>query len=385
MTLKNRTRIGIIGSGFIANGLRYAIDNQPDMEVSHMLTRRNLRDFSEGDLFTNSISELIETSQLIVEAAGDPIYGTDMILAAFSAGLPVVTMDSELQITCGTYLSTKGYLTEAEGDQPGALAALNREALAMGFRPLVYGNLKGFLNHNPSPQDMRYWAEIQGISLDQVTAFTDGTKLQIEQALVANGLGATIARQGLLGFTSEEVEEGSYRLAAEASRIGHPISDYLLSQPGAPRRLPAGVFITGENDPYQIPALKYLKMGEGPFYTLLRNYHLCHLEIPKTIREVINGEDPLLTNGTKPTISVVAIPKVRLEAGTRIDQALGSFLIRGEAILIQSMPNHLPIGLMRNAVIRHAIEPGQLLMMEDVEIPETQALHAWQFSLEQAL
>lgn len=385
MTLKNRTRIGIIGSGFIANGLRYAIDNQPDMEVSHMLTRRNLRDFSEGDLFTNSISELIETSQLIVEAAGDPIYGTDMILAAFSAGLPVVTMDSELQITCGTYLSTKGYLTEAEGDQPGALAALNREALAMGFRPLVYGNLKGFLNHNPSPQDMRYWAEIQGISLDQVTAFTDGTKLQIEQALVANGLGATIARQGLLGFTSAEVEEGSYRLAAEASRIGHPISDYLLSQPGAPRRLPAGVFITGENDPYQIPALKYLKMGEGPFYTLLRNYHLCHLEIPKTIREVINGEDPLLTNGTKPTISVVAIPKVRLEAGTRIDHALGSFLIRGEAILIQSMPNHLPIGLMRNAVIRHAIEPGQLLRMEDVEIPETQALHAWQFSLEQAL
>lgn len=383
--MKNRTRIGIIGSGFIANGLRYAIDNQPDMEVSHMLTRRNLRDFSEGDLFTNSISELIETSQLIVEAAGDPIYGTDMILAAFSAGLPVVTMDSELQITCGTYLSTKGYLTEAEGDQPGALAALNREALAMGFRPLVYGNLKGFLNHNPSPQDMRYWAEIQGISLDQVTAFTDGTKLQIEQALVANGLGATIARQGLLGFTSEEVEEGSYRLAAEASRIGHPISDYLLSQPGAPRRLPAGVFITGENDPYQIPALKYLKMGEGPFYTLLRNYHLCHLEIPKTIREVINGEDPLLTNGTKPTISVVAIPKVRLEAGTRIDHALGSFLIRGEAILIQSMPNHLPIGLMRNAVIRHAIEPGQLLRMEDVEIPETQALHAWQFSLEQAL
>lgn len=383
--MKNRTRIGIIGSGFIANGLRYAIDNQPDMEVSHMLTRRNLRDFSEGDLFTNSISELIETSQLIVEAAGDPIYGTDMILAAFSAGLPVVTMDSELQITCGTYLSTKGYLTEAEGDQPGALAALNREALAMGFRPLVYGNLKGFLNHNPSPQDMRYWAEIQGISLDQVTAFTDGTKLQIEQALVANGLGATIARQGLLGFTSAEVEEGSYRLAAEASRIGHPISDYLLSQPGAPRRLPAGVFITGENDPYQIPALKYLKMGEGPFYTLLRNYHLCHLEIPKTIREVINGEDPLLTNGTKPTISVVAIPKVRLEAGTRIDHALGSFLIRGEAILIQSMPNHLPIGLMRNAVIRHAIEPGQLLRMEDVEIPETQALHAWQFSLEQAL
>ena len=108
-------------------------------------------------------------------------------------------MDAELQITSGTYLSTLGVLTEAEGDQPGALAALHREALAMGFRPLVYGNLKGYLNHQPKLEDMQYWAQFQGISLDQVTAFTDGTKLQIEQVLVANGLGATIACRGCWG------------------------------------------------------------------------------------------------------------------------------------------------------------------------------------------
>lgn len=383
-SLKNQTSVGIIGTGFIATGLMRALHHQPDMVVSKVLTRRDLNTLTSSVPYTNDIDDLIENSQVIVECAGDPIYGTDIIARALEASLPAVTMDAELQITSGTYLSTLGVLTEAEGDQPGALAALHREALAMGFRPLVYGNLKGYLNHQPKLEDMQYWAQFQGISLDQVTAFTDGTKLQIEQVLVANGLGATIACRGLLGYTSADVSEGSYRLAAEAKNMGQPISDYLLSQPGSPK-LPAGVFISGEHDPLQAAALKYLKLGDGPYYTLLRNYHLCHLEIPKTIREVMNGGQVLLDNSRKPTTSVVAITKTPLIAGQRIKQALGSFEVRGEAILIDSMPDHLPIGLMRNVVMKHDVAPGQTLSMDDVEIPETLALKAWQHTLEKAL
>lgn len=377
--------MGIIGTGFIGNGLLKAIEHQPDMEVTAVLTRRALSDFNGGEIYTKSVDELLDKSQVIVECAGDPIYGTDIIARALEASLPVVTMDAELQVTSGTYLSTLGVLTEAEGDQPGALAALHREAVAMGFKPLVYGNLKGYLNHLPILKDMQYWAQFQGISLDQVTAFTDGTKLQLEQVLVANGLGATIACQGLLGYTAAEVDEGSYRLAADAKSIGQPISDYLLSQPGAARKLPAGVFITGEHDPRQAAALKYLKLGEGPYYTLLRNYHLCHLEIPKTIREVMNGGLVLLDNSSKPTTSVVAIAKTELKSGQQIKQALGSFEVRGEAIQIKFMPDHLPIGLMRNAVMKHNVSAGQLLTMSDVDLPETLALKAWQYTLQKAL
>lgn len=361
-----------------------AIENQPDMRVSRMLTRRKLSDLPADEIYTNSTDDLIDHSQLIIEAAGDPIYGTDVIARALEAGQPVLTMDAELQITTGTYLSTLGYLSEAEGDQPGALAALHREALAMGFKPLVYGNLKGFLNLNPTPEDMDYWAKFQGISMDQVTAFTDGTKLQVEQVLVANGLGATIARQGLLGYISAEVDEGAIRLAEAASQIGAPISDYLLSDLKAPRKLPAGVFITALHDERQAPALKYLKMGQGPYYTLLRNYHLCHLEIPKTIREALNRAPVLLDNGSHPTTSVAAISKAELTAGTRVDHALGSFAVRGEAILIKDKPDHLPIGLMRDAVVKNTIEPGQMLTLDDVEIPKTLAYRAWQYTLQQS-
>ena len=67
----------------------------------------------------------------------------------------------------------------------------------MGFSPLVYGNRKGYYNPDPPRDQMEYRAHKQGISLDQVTGATDGTKVHIEQALVANGLGATIARDGV--------------------------------------------------------------------------------------------------------------------------------------------------------------------------------------------
>jgi Oxidoreductase DRL, catalytic domain len=191
-------------------------------------------------------------------------------------------MNSELQIVSGTALAHRDTLVEAEGDQPGCLAALAREARDLGFDTRVYGNVKRFLNLAPTPSEMRYWAARQGISLEQVTAFTDGTKVQIEQALVANGLGAAITCRNLTGLACETVEEGATRLAALADAMDTPISDYLLSP-----RAPAGVFVVGRHREEQRPYLDYLKLGSGPDYLLLRPFHLVHLEIPKTIRHVL--------------------------------------------------------------------------------------------------
>ena len=116
------------------------------------------------------------------------------------AGRPVVTLNAEFHATIGSHFVGRGLLSEAEGDQPGCLAALGEDAVATGFTPLVYGNMKAFLNRNPSPEEMRYWAERQDYSIEMVTSFTDGTKVQIEQCLVANGLGAGIAKEDLIGL-----------------------------------------------------------------------------------------------------------------------------------------------------------------------------------------
>lgn len=381
MTLKDIPNIGIIGTGFIGSGLKRTIDRLPDMIVSCVLTQRDLNDFPNDNRYTNSVQELIDKSDLVVECNGNPVYATEVLFKVMNAGLPVVTMDSELHITSGSYLANMGFITEAEGDQPGALAALNKNLVEVGFKPIVFGNIKGFLNLDPTPEEMAYWAKIQEISIEQVTGATDGTKIQIEQAFVANGLGAIIPKQGLLGFESTSIEAGSKLLAEQAKLLGHPISDYLLSSPKAQPRLPAGVFIAAEYDETEIPTLKYLKLGEGPVYTFLKHYHLIYLDIPVTIRQVLRGEGVLLNNSLKPSASVLAVAKKKLKRGDIINRIDRNFQIRGEAVNIESAPNHVPFGLIDKAVIKRNVEPGQIIEFDDLEIPDSKAYDAWKFTL----
>ena len=144
-------KIGLIGTGFIGRGLGRLIEQHPEYSISGILTRTDIgkrSDFPLSYALTNSLDELIENSDLIVECSGDAIHAADAIDKILKASIPVVTMNSEFHITAGSYFIDKGFITEAEGDQPGVLARLHEEALDMGFKPLVYGNIKGFLERN---------------------------------------------------------------------------------------------------------------------------------------------------------------------------------------------------------------------------------------------
>jgi predicted homoserine dehydrogenase-like protein len=162
-----------------------------------------------------------------------------VVAACVDANLPVVTMDTEFHITCGSAFAGSGLVTEAEGDQPGSLAALHEDAVAMGFRPLVYGNLKGFFNPDPTPEEMTYWGVKQGFSIEKVTSFTDGTKVQAEQILVGNYFGATIAEEGMIGASVDSIDEGAKILADAALEAGQAITDFVVSSGIPPRRVPS--------------------------------------------------------------------------------------------------------------------------------------------------
>jgi len=368
-------KISVIGTGFIAKGFVNALLHHPAYKIEKILTRTSIdirSDFPSSENLTNNIDDLIENSDLIVECSGDAIYACDSIDKILKAKIPVVTMNSEFHVTVGSYFIDKGLVTEAEGDQPGVLAQLHEEAIAMGFKPLVYGNIKGFLNHLPTLEDMTYWGNKSGISLDMVTSFTDGTKVQIEQTLVANGFAATIVQDGLVGFKNDSAEEGGSILAKKAKDLDAPISDYLLSP-----SLPAGVFLTVEHHESQAESLRYYKMGEGPFYTLVKPYHLCHLEMFKTIDRVFKGGGVLLDNSTSPTISTATIAKKNLVIGEKIEKGIGSFEVRGIAVKIKEHPNHVPIGLMKDVVLKRNVQEGSVLTFDDIEIPDSLALTAW--------
>jgi len=377
MQKESEVKIGIVGTGFIARGLSYSLSRDESLHLSRVLTRRkteSVRDLALGNgRVTNSTKELIDNSDLVVECSGDAVYGTKVLSEVMDAGIPVVTMNSELQITSGSWLSKKGLITEAEGDQPGSIAALYKDVLAMGFEPLVLGNIKGFLKHNPTEDEMKHWAGINGISLEQVTSFTDGTKIQVEQTVVANGLGAQIVQRGLIGVECTNYQDGARILAQKADSLGIVISDYVLS-PGSP----AGVFVTAKHDLEQASYLKYYKLGDGPYYVLTRPFHLCHLEISKTIRRVLRGEGVLLNNSENPRISVATVAKRKLMPGEIVKRGVGSFVVRGEAVEIAENPQHVPIGLVFDVVLKRKVESGQIITFDDVEIPESQALVAWQ-------
>lgn len=369
------SRISVIGSGFIATGLVQLLNDNPNHTLEKILTRTDIKsrsDFPLSEHLTNDLDDLIKNSDLIVECSGDALYACDSINKILEASIPVVTMNAEFQVTVGSYFADKGIVTEAEGDQPGVLAMLNEEAISMGFKPLVYGNMKGYLNLNPNMEDMKFWAEKQNYSVEMTTSFTDGTKVQIEQALVANGLGTGIAQDGMIGPTDDDTWHGGPILAEKAKELGFPISDYLLSPALRP-----GVFIVAEHNSNQQDGLRNYKMGDGPFYILDRPYHLCYFEIIKTIDRVLSGRGVLLNNSENPTISIATIAKRDLKPGEKIKRGIGSFEVRGIAVEMKDNIGHIPIGLVSDAVIRRPVAEGTRLTFDDIEVPDSLALKAW--------
>lgn len=369
-------RIAVSGTGFIGQGLAMALERHPRLVLGRVLTRRAPGQVAHPcqQAVTDSLDRFLDDCDLVVECSGDVLHAAEVIHAAHKRGLPVVTMNSEFHVTVGSALIGGGYLTEAEGDQPGCLAALDRRVREAGFHPLVYGNIKGFLDQDPSREQMQYWAAKQGISLNQVTAFTDGTKVQIEQALVANGLGAGILSPGLLGPQSDDLQGAALALAGQARAAGgQPVSDYVLHAGG-----PAGVFIVASHEQEQQPYLEYLKLGVGPFYFLLQPFHLCHLEMLRTIEAVLDGAPVLLNNSARPSVGVCAIAKRSLQAGQAVERGLGSFLLRGEVRPIGEFTRLVPLGLLERCRLVAPVEAGEALTWDHVSLPGSLALELCQ-------
>ena len=383
MKQEPRLRIGVIGTGFVSSHFVHELARRPAYELGKVLTRRPLEScggYPRQDALTTSLDQLIEASDVVFECTGDVSYAASTVGPALAAGKPVVTLNAEFHTSIGSHFVDQGLLTEAEGDQPGCLAALHEEAVAMGFSPLVYGNMKAFLNRNPSPEDMKFWADKQGYSVPMVTSFTDGTKVQIEQCLVANGLGAGIAKEDLIGLETGDLKHAAEELGKAADKAGYPISEYILD-----RGLQHGVFIVARHDDAQNLPLRNFKFGEGPYYLLIKDYCLVHLEVFKTIERVARGGQALLNNSTKPRVGVAAVAKRDLAPGTLIERGSGSFDLRGICVSLADRPNHLPICLANDLEVKRPVSAGEVLTSDDVDMPETEALKIWKTIERQAL
>jgi predicted homoserine dehydrogenase-like protein len=196
-----------------------------------------------------------------------------------------------------------------------------------------------------------------------VCAFTDGTKMNLENAVVANATGLVPARRGMHGVRttlSQAVTDFQHIL----SRPG--IVDYTLGGDFG-----GGVFVIGRSEDRERVGhyFDYLKMGPGPDYLFFRPYHLCHVETGLSVAEaVLYGEATIAPRGA-PVAEVVAIAKRDLQAGEVLD-GIGGETVYGEIDVVDQARDFVPVGLSEGIRLTAPVAAGEPIPRCAVEVPE---------------
>lgn len=394
-------RVGLVGSGFAGQGfVDQVTGHTPGMEISVVANRtldgaaQAFRQIGIDDVTVVSTAAELDAAmaahrpaitddptlvtgaervEAVVEATGEIEFGSHTAVAAIENGKHLVLLNAELDCTLGPILKKKAdaagvVFTDADGDQPGVLMNLAREAEMMGFTPVVYGNIKSLLDHRRTPETQKGFADAVFQRPKHITSFADGTKIAAEMACVANATGFGVSERGMEGPECKRVEEAVNLFDAEKMFLdGTGIVDYIL---GAEPSF--GVFVLAHSDSWLHERyMKIYKMGEGPIYTFYRPYHLSPLETPLTVARAVLFNDATITPKAGPVTDVSAIAKFDLKAGDTLD-GVGGFKAYGvmENSPIARAENLLPMGLTDGCVLKRDLAQDTPITFADVELPE---------------
>jgi predicted homoserine dehydrogenase-like protein len=392
-------RVGMIGAGFMGRGLANQIVNSvPGMRLVAVANRTLAnaeRAYAEAGVEPVRVEgatqldaaiekgtpavledafELIKAVHLdcIVDVTGAVEFGARVTVAAIERGLPVVTMNAELDGTVGPLLAHRAreagvVLTGADGDQPGVQGNLLRFVQGLGVTPLVAGNIKGLQDEYRTPTTQKAFAERWGQDPYMVTSFADGTKISFEQAIVANAFGLTVPKRGMNGWDHEgHVDELTDKFDVDELRELGGIVDYVVQAKPGP-----GVYVLGaHDDPKQRHYLELYKLGKGPLYSFYTPYHLCHFEVPNSVVRAVDFADAALTPPAGPHVDVVATAKRDLGAGQTVD-GLGGYDTYGvaESTAVTRAEGLLPMGVAEGCVLKQNVAKDAVLTYADVTLP----------------
>jgi predicted homoserine dehydrogenase-like protein len=333
-------------------------------------------------LVSRDLFHLLDRPELqldvLVEATNTIGYAARAVTAAVAAGLHVVLMNAEVDLLLGPLFRREAaeknvVVTSDAGDQHGVLMRMIEEIELWAFRVVMAGNIKGFLNRYATAESLEYEARIRSLNPVQCCAYTDGTKLGVEMALVANATGLVPWVPGMEGPRAEHVREVFHLF--DFDRYGPDgVVDYVLgAQPGG------GVFVVGHcDDPVQDAYLKYYKMGEGPYYLFYRPYHLCHLETPRAIALAALFGQSVLNPVYGRVADVYARAKRDIEAGEPIHEGIGGDTFYGliDRCRDADPQGAVPIALLDSDAVhpprvRRRMRRDEILTFDDVELPES--------------
>lgn len=399
----NPVNVAMIGAGFMGRGIaNQMVNSVPGMRLVAIFNRNvdrareayleagvqdvfytekkdELEDnIRKGKFSITDNSDIICECQgidAIIEVTGAIEFSARLILKAFENKKHVILMNAEIDGTLGPILKVYAdkagvILTNADGDQPGVEMNLYRFVKSIGVKPVLCGNIKGLHDPYRNPTTQEAFAKQWGQNPKMVTSFADGTKISFEQAIVANGTGMRVAKRGMFGPTMpsgtplKDVFQNLYPL--EALLEGNGIVDYVVGVDPGP-----GVFVLGTHeDPKQQHYLNLYKLGKGPLYLFYTSYHLCHFEVPLTVARAVLFHDAALAPLGKPEVDVVAVAKIDLKNGEKIDD-LGGYMTYGlcENYDVSLKENLFPIGLAEGCLLKNNVLKDQVLTYDDVILP----------------
>jgi predicted homoserine dehydrogenase-like protein len=390
--------VAVVGSGFIGRGTVHRLTRVPGMRPALIVSRsvehgllaykaagldpdevvvsddpdglaRALAAKTPAVTSSPGVVNLLDGIDVVVEATGALDYGARIVLDALEARKHVVSMNAELDATIGTLLHHRArqagvVYTISDGDQPGVMLRQVEFVAGMGFEITAAINCKRNLDVHQNPDMSRGYANRDNTSIAMTTAFGDGTKMQIENAVVANTTGLVPDRRGMHGVATT-LESACQDIMARLSQRG--VVDYTL---GGDFGGGIGVIGYAEDSEMVQPYMRYSKMGDGHDYFFFRPYHLLHFELPLTIAEVLLDGEGLSAPVEKPVAEVVAIAKRDLRPGEALD-GIGGFTSYGYVDTVGGAEGMLPVGLAEHARVKRSVAHDEPIAMDDVEVDES--------------
>lgn len=395
----NPVRVAVVGAGFIGSSVVYQIENYVKgmrlVAVSNRTLSKAeqvLKDAGVSKInHVGSVAQLEESVtkgqhavtddpmlicraegiEVIIEATSDLEFTANLAVNAIRNKKHIVVMNADLDATVGPILKVHAdragvVISATDGDQPGSMMNLYRFVKSIGYKPVLIGNMKGLQDFYRTPETQKNFAAMHGLSPKMATSFADGTKISMENTLVANATGFGVGKRGMFGPKCSHVDESKGLFSLDMLLEGGKVDYILGAQPGP------GVFVLGYDDnPRRKPYMRYYKLGDGPLYVFYTPYHLASLEVPLTAARAVLFHDAAVAPMGGPVCDVITVAKRDVKKGEVLD-GIGGFKCYG---MIDNTPvcrseDLLLMGLSEGCRLKRDISKDQVITNADVEISE---------------
>ncbi|MBT1701733.1 homoserine dehydrogenase [Chryseosolibacter indicus] len=397
MSLDKDIKVGIIGIGSIGKGLVFQCNLTPGIKpvaIADINLKKaidcakwlnfdydivnNVDDLNyaiqRGRVAVTDNGEIISSSGLInvmIEASNAVYQGAVHAMKAINNHQHVVMMNYEAEMMYGPLLlemaNDAGVVyTCADGDQPTVIKKLIDDITLWGFDVVMAGNIKGFHDLYTNPTKIAPEADKRSLDHKMCSSYTDGSKLCVEMAVLANAINGRTAIPGMYGHKAAKVHDIFKLYDFEKLWDGKtPLVDYLL---GAEPK--GGVFVIGHTkDKFMQYTLDWFPpdTGPGPFYLFYRPYHLGALEAMECVAQAYLDHTARLQPIYGMKTNVFTYAKKDLKAGETLD-GMGGYNSYG---LIENLGDQkeagLPILLNDGLKLKRDIAQNERISLDDVE------------------